>query len=120
MQICSQPYFTANVNGEELLPLKLVVAPYIAVMEYLPAVFIAVVIFACRLLLFTVAAPKTALPALKVTVPAILPYAGVTVAVNENEVPCVTDAVDETRAVLVDEAWTVWVKIGELLAPSGL
>jgi hypothetical protein len=84
-----------------------------AVMEWLPPLNALVENVACPLP-FKLPLPITVAPSLNVTVPVGVP-APVTVAVNVTDVPKADGLTEEDRVVVLALAFTVWVRVGEVL-----
>src|SRR5205814_522514 len=87
-------YFTVSASPVEALAVKLGVALKSPWSVYLPALFKAVVKCACLVRPSSLAVPRMVSPDLNVTLPAMFPKAGTTVAVKEKLLPGVTGLTD--------------------------
>lgn len=106
---------TVCVNTGEMLPLKLVLPAYTAVIGCAPPYNFVVVKAACPL--FSVMVAKLALPSLRMTVPVgtIVPEDCVTTAVKVTAWPYAEGFSDDPKLVLVAIWLTICVNTGEVL-----
>lgn len=110
--------FTVSVNTGEVLPLKFVLPPYTAVIEWLATDKVEVLKVALPLL--SVPVPSVVEPSLKVTVPVGVPPLDVTVAVNFTEAPNVDGFSEDATEVELVAAFTVCVSTAEVLPPKSV
>ena len=97
-----------------MLPPKLLLPPYTAVIECAPAVRAGVANVATPELL-SVPVPRVVAPSLKVTLPVGVPPGPVTVAVKVTTSPNVLGFGDDDNVVEVNPVFTVWFRAEEVL-----
>ena len=106
--------FTTWLTAAEVLVRKVASPPYTAVMEWVPAVRVAVVKVATPAV--SVPVPSAVTPSLNVTVPLGVPVAVlVTVAVNITDCPTLEGLSDEVKAVDDAFLFTTWLTAVEVL-----